>query len=378
MSKVCFITHEFYPQRGGIATYLAESAAAAGRLGWEVSVWHTCNGKVTTPSSEELPGGVHYHKLPYRGTQGWWSLRNLRLHLQKENYPWSESGLVLGEPGPLKLWLTAKPVCLPQPKYLSVILHGSEANMILNSPRLLRRFRTLAESAYSIGVVSQWLGDHLCSELPEIRDKLVRVPGAIPDRWCHTELPTLPKKTDEYIRILCVARVHPRKGQWELVDAISHLPEAIKRRVILKLVGPVRRNGYARRVRRHAKDLGVNLGFEGIIADEALCRLYRESDLLVMPSRSYRASVEGLGLVFLEAGFFGIPSIGTRHGGIPEAIQDERTGLLVEPEDPLSLARAIQRLVIDEGLREQLGAAAREFVLNEFSWERNIRKLLPG
>ena len=175
-----------------------------------------------------MPEGIEYHRMPFRGTQGWWSLRNLRRHLERKAYPWGESGLVLGEPGPLKLWLTAQPERLPQPKFLSVILHGSECNQILNSRRLRQRFRDLAERAYSIGVVSQWLGDHLCGELPGIRDKLVRVPGAIPERWRRAELPPLPRKADEFIRILCVARVHPGKGQWELVDAIDFMGRADK------------------------------------------------------------------------------------------------------------------------------------------------------
>jgi glycosyltransferase involved in cell wall biosynthesis len=80
---------------------------------------------------------------------------------------------------------------------------------------------------------------------------------------------------------------------------------------------------------------------------------YAAADLFVLPSRH-----EPFGLVFVEAAQYGVPSIGTRVGGIPEAIEDGVTGLLVLPQNPGQLCDAIERLIQDSELRSRLGAAA--------------------
>jgi glycosyltransferase involved in cell wall biosynthesis len=86
------------------------------------------------------------------------------------------------------------------------------------------------------------------------------------------------------------------------------------------------------------------------------------ADLLVAPSRQ-----EAFGRVIIEAAFAGIPAIGARVDGIPEAIVDNVTGLLAPPEDPIALARAMARLIDDAALRRTLGAAARERAAAQFS-----------
>jgi glycosyltransferase involved in cell wall biosynthesis len=68
--------------------------------------------------------------------------------------------------------------------------------------------------------------------------------------------------------------------------------------------------------------------------------------------------------------------VGTRPGGIPEAIEDGRTGLLVAPRHPDQLAAAIVRLLRDPALRESLGAAARAHVVDAFSAERMVENTL--
>jgi glycosyltransferase involved in cell wall biosynthesis len=82
--------------------------------------------------------------------------------------------------------------------------------------------------------------------------------------------------------------------------------------------------------------------------------LYAASDLFALPSY-----LEGFGLVYVEAAFHGVPSIGADMGGTREAILDGETGLLVPPGDRAALAGAIQRLRDDAVLRRRFGAAAR-------------------
>src|SRR5262249_18439790 len=79
------------------------------------------------------------------------------------------------------------------------------------------------------------------------------------------------------------------------------------------------------------------------------------SRALVLPS-----PVEGLGRVAIEAFLRGRAVVGTRSGGIPDIVEHERTGLLVGPGDVHGLARAIERMLVEDGLAERLGAAADE------------------
>ena len=89
---------------------------------------------------------------------------------------------------------------------------------------------------------------------------------------------------------------------------------------------------------------------------------YAASDLFVLPSRH-----EPFGLVFLEAAQYALACIGTSVGGIPEIVVDGETGFLVPPERPDELAARIVWLSRDEGLRQDLGKAARRRVQTNFT-----------
>lgn len=95
------------------------------------------------------------------------------------------------------------------------------------------------------------------------------------------------------------------------------------------------------------------------------------ADFLVAPSRQ-----EAFGRVIIEAAFAGIPAIGTRVDGIPEAIVEEQTGLLVPPESPEAMATAIMCLSADGTLRHQLGEAAARRAQEIFTIERSARMMI--
>lgn len=94
------------------------------------------------------------------------------------------------------------------------------------------------------------------------------------------------------------------------------------------------------------------------------------ADFLVAPSRQ-----EAFGRVIIEAAFAGIPAIGTRVEGIPEAIQEGVTGLLVPPEEPKALGAGITQFLGDEPLRRRMGRAAKARAA-EFSIERTAAAML--
>jgi phosphatidylinositol alpha-1,6-mannosyltransferase len=94
---------------------------------------------------------------------------------------------------------------------------------------------------------------------------------------------------------------------------------------------------------------------------------YELCDVFVMPSRVLSGlDWEGFGIVFLEAALAGRPAIGGRTGGTADAIDDQVTGLLVDPEAPGALTQTIRRLLNDPDLRQRLGRAGEEAARNTY------------
>ena len=91
--------------------------------------------------------------------------------------------------------------------------------------------------------------------------------------------------------------------------------------------------------------------------------VYASSDIVVVPSRWQ----EPLGLIAIEAGACGKPVVATRVGGLPEIIEDGRTGCLVEARTPSALAESVTRLIANPAQRAQLGEAARKRIVDQFS-----------
>ena len=86
---------------------------------------------------------------------------------------------------------------------------------------------------------------------------------------------------------------------------------------------------------------------------------------------------EGFGLVFAEAMAAGLPIVACRAAAVPEVVEDGHTGLLVRPNDPEELARAMERVLTNAGLRAELGAAGRRRV-EVFDLDRVAARLLEA
>lgn len=129
-------------------------------------------------------------------------------------------------------------------------------------------------------------------------------------------------------------------------------------------------DGSARaRLEAEAARLGISASFHGF--DPQFRSQLRELDVFVLPTRG-----DNLPVSILEAMASGLPVISTRVGGIPEQIEDGRTGYLVEPDDVHGLAEAMAMLASDPARREAFGRAGAEKLQREFSSESVARRLL--
>ncbi len=178
---------------------------------------------------------------------------------------------------------------------------------------------------------------------------------------------------DDYV-LLTVGRLVERKG---FGDTVRGLAEGLKVAPRLRLVvagdGPERIS-----LEKLATELSVSerVTFVERPDDEALMGLYRASDAFIMLPRAIGPDVGGFGIVYVEAGLFGLPVIATRSGGVPDAVLHDRTGLLVLPGDIPAIKNAMKRLYYEDGLAKKLGEQGRQRVLQEFGWERQSRELV--
>ena len=196
-------------------------------------------------------------------------------------------------------------------------------------------------------------------------------PGTHPDRFVP---PASPPKGPPVL--LTVARLVHRKGIDTVLQAIHPL---LDRSPDLQywIVG----NGPARKsLEQQAQELGLThaVRFMDSVSDSELPDIYRRATVFVMPSRAdyHAGSVEGFGIVYLEASASGLPVVAARSGGAAEAVLENETGLLVPPDDPQTLAHALLRLLNDPALRQRMGRAGRRWVENEMNWDRVGRQFL--
>jgi phosphatidylinositol alpha-1,6-mannosyltransferase len=172
---------------------------------------------------------------------------------------------------------------------------------------------------------------------------------------------------DGRIILLSVGRLQRRKGHDLAIEAIARLDGSVP--VCYLIVGDGAERGRLEELTARHK-LQDRVHFLGEVSSRDLPRYYAACDIFLLPNRIDDGDVEGFGIVFLEAAATGRPAIGGRTGGVPEAVVDRETGLLVSGTDAGELAAAIQDLASSKEKRAAMGAAGRERVCRAFTWER--------
>jgi teichuronic acid biosynthesis glycosyltransferase TuaC len=188
---------------------------------------------------------------------------------------------------------------------------------------------------------------------------------ALPVRVVHLGADIAPETTahNGRTRIVTVAHLVARKRHDVVLRAIAMLEPSRRPEYLVIGDGPCREP-----LERLAAGLGVadSVRFLGQLANPEAVAHAASCDLFVMPGVE-----EPFGVAFVEAMAAGLPAIGSRGEGGPEDIAAAGPGMvLVAPDDPGALATVLDRLIGDPGELARLGAAARETVAANFTWER--------
>lgn len=175
------------------------------------------------------------------------------------------------------------------------------------------------------------------------------------------------KRPDEIV-VGAVARLSPEKSLDTLLRASARLVgQGTPLRVVLAGEGPLRP-----RLERLAGRLGIaaRVEFLGEVPHERVADVLAGFDIFALSSKA-----EGFGVAALEAQAAALPVVASRVHGIPDVVQDGRSGLLVPPGDIDALAAAIGRLAGDAALRVSMGRAGRAFVERRYRWEENAAQM---
>jgi colanic acid/amylovoran biosynthesis glycosyltransferase len=249
---------------------------------------------------------------------------------------------------------------------LVVTYHGFDASLsdaALRS-RYLRRRAELFGRAAAIVAVSAFIGREVVRQgAPEAK---LRVH--------HFGVPLGPAPSGEARDpvVLFVGRQIEKKGLGDLIEAMGRVRESVPAaRLLVVGDGPRRREHEAA-----ARRLGLDADFLGWLEPREVTRRFRAARVLCVPSRrGSDGDAEGLPTVIPEAGAQGLPVVGTRHSGIPQAIGDGAGGLLADEGDVEGIAQGLIAVLTDDDLWRRLSAGARDNVARNFDPRRQAEAL---
>lgn len=374
MSRVLLVTNDFPPRRGGIQSYLGEFVGQLAVDGAHSVTVYAPQWK-GADDFDEKAGAAGCNVVRHPGT----------LMLPG---PAVEGRMrrLIGEHGIDTVWFgAAAPLALLAQRARAAgatrvlaSTHGHEVgwSMLPVARSVLHRIGDGTDvitfvSRYTRSRFASAFGPKACLEYlpPGVdTDRFRPDPAArdeLRDRYGLGERPT----------VVCLSRLVPRKGQDMLIKALP----SIRRRVDGAALVVVGGGPYLDSLRKLATHHGVadHVTFTGGVPSAELPAHHALADVFAMPCRTRGAGmdVEGLGIVFLEASATGVPVIAGQSGGAPEAVQHNKTGLVIDGTSVDEVAEAVAELLGDRDRAALMGAAGREWVTSQWRWDTLAARL---
>lgn len=366
INNIILLTHEYPPTKGGAGIYCKEIAESAYRQNINIEIW--------APMGSVNQSDILFKILPWKGSQSWLSSFLLILHLRAFLIRANKIiTLHIADPGVSRAFIRLGWL-LPKNHRKIITLHGSELLKFTRNPLERFLFRKLLNKTSLIHVLSRFNADRCERFSNQDKSKIRLIPGAPSSVVLSHPFSQLKDKNTKRIQILCVGRIHPRKGQLELLRALLALPVNLQSSITTIFVGPVKQSSYMKRLKSIAVNFAGEIRFAGEVSIEDLHLLYRGSDIFSLTPIITKKSVEGFGFVYLEASYFGLPIMATKVGGVEDAVLDGETGLLSEPNDQDKLKSNLIKLVNNRSLREKLGTNGTNWA-KKHNWETVAKEL---
>lgn len=260
-----------------------------------------------------------------------------------------------------------------------VFVHGLDLKMLRRNPwkrffgRIILRNaeRIFANSYHTQSLAKEYVGtvDHItviypCPSGPAMHHSNPEKVRALKKQY----------SLEQTSVIITVCRLVERKG----IDTVIANLEAIGKfcgdaKYLIVGDGPDRE-----RLKRLAREYKVEnrIIFVGAVDADDITNYFELGDVFVMLARETENDVEGFGIVYLEAGYHHLPVVAGRSGGVPEAVLDGKTGVLVDPGGGDEVVSAVCSLIKDKGLASRLGEASHKRVREEFTWEHQAQRFM--
>lgn len=367
---ILIITQDFAPERGGIQTYVTELARGFMARGHTVRI--ICPG--TAGGENPLPGLADLARLNVSSSLLFFPLltylprylkRNPSVtHVLYAQWQVAAAGALrsVGSMGP-----APKTFCLVHGRELLVSLFGPLRHIMMR-----RAFAGLDAAFPNSNEVLRLTREHAAPRCPL---HLVH-PGVDPGQYRPVDAGFLRERYGLGAApvIVSLTRMVARKNLRRLIEALPGVRAAVPGAIlILGGTGPERDA-----LMKQAADAGLAdaVRFPGRIADAEMAAHYSLADVFALPSLASEKDIEGFGIVYLEAGACEVPVVGGRAGGVPDAVADGETGLLVDPENTENLKAALVELLRNRDRAREMGRRARLRVQKSFTWNAAAERVL--
>lgn len=175
--------------------------------------------------------------------------------------------------------------------------------------------------------------------------------------------------------LLSVSRLDEGKGFLHMIRYMPKILEQVPNLVWFIIGDGIKKNSIIESLQKN--NLQNIVRFIGEIPHDQLPKFFYTADAFVLLAHPDEGREEGLGLVFLEASAAGMPIVAGRSGGVPEAVLDQETGLIVEATNEKEVVSAVLKVLKDREYARRLGMNARDRMIRDFSWSKQIALLDP-
>jgi len=366
--KICHVAPELLPvpptKGGAIERWIRDAATRLAAKGHDVHVMSRDHGDAR---GNETIDGVSYHYVSVpaaidRGLtavmlRGLWHYEGARRVIAA-----IKPDVVHHHSRPAGLWLSKGGA--PAAKQI-ISLHSMDYGWAFGYARWDRRlFNSGFKAATRVLGVSNFIRAHVEERYPAVRSKSKTIYNGVDCKLFK------PEGDPNDPPILYVGRVEARKGVHVLVDAFEQVISKQRPNTRLRIVGPhsywdEQPSAYYQALVERCKS-NARIELRGPTFNDAeLAAIYRDSACTVVPS----TFPEALGLTSLEAQASGVPVVVSNAGGLPETVDAGKSGLVFDNGNAAQLGEAVLSIIGNSDRRRAMGAAARDWVMNTFSWD---------
>jgi phosphatidylinositol alpha-1,6-mannosyltransferase len=366
--KLCLLTNDYPPVEGGISAYVKGLRQGFDTLGHQCEVlFYPVNAKVSVWEQNVTT-------FPVIGRWTFSRLLSAKKALDRGKDKLLSADLVI-----VSSWSplgAAYKALLGKRKPKSVLLaYGNDVLEPMRSTRQTKRMKGVFEYFDVLAAISRYTAS-LCNRVTK-RDVAV-IGGGLDRKYLQDKANDPTHAQDKEFTFLSVGRLIERKGCGLVIESLARIRHLLPNwRYVIIGNGP-----YESELRDLAvkHNLAENIQILVNVGSEELLEWYRVSDVFVMVSREIpeKGEVEGLGLVYMEAGGAFLPVIAGRTGGVVDVVKDGVNGLLVDPFSLEEVSQAVLKVYSDADLRKSLGENGRGLAEKEWRWEKVAQRILTA